>query len=309
VSTFLLTWNPARWPWANLAEVSRQTAEGTPYASRWSTGNTKKITRGDRVFLLKQGESPRGIIAAGWVTSDEVYAAPHYDAKRAAQGDTALRADVEFERILNPAEDAPLSVETIASGPLAKVYWQTPASGIELPEDAAADLEDLWARHLEGIDGPVYLDGDEADNPEQESGEDVPFVPQDGDWRAVVFRQIRARRGQQAFRDALRVRYGDGCMITGCRLMDVVEAAHIKPYRGAADNHPANGLLLRADLHTLFDLDIIGIEPGTLLVRVHQEAKSAGYGEFDGVRLKCSSSPPSTEALELRWELFRRRAR
>jgi hypothetical protein len=257
--------------------------------------------------LLKQGEPPRGIVAAGWVTSEEVYEAPHYDVQRAAQGDTALRADVEFERILNPAEDAPLSVEGIASGPLAKVYWQIPASGIELPEDAAADLEDLWARHLEGIDGPVYLDADEADNPEQESGEDEPFVPQDGDWRAVVFRQIRARRGQQAFRDALRERYGDGCMITECRLMDVVEAAHIKPYRGAADNHPANGLLLRADLHTLFDLDLIGVEPGTLTVRVHPDAGAAGYGEFDGAKLKCQSSEPSGEALALRWEAFQRR--
>jgi hypothetical protein len=90
--------------------------------------------------------------------------------------------------------------------------------------------------------------------------------------------------------------------------MDVVEAAHIKPYRGAADTQPANGLLLRANLHTLFDLDLIGVEPRTLVVRVHPGTKAAGYGEFDGVRLRCSSSPPSTEALELRWEAFRRRA-
>jgi hypothetical protein len=91
--------------------------------------------------------------------------------------------------------------------------------------------------------------------------------------------------------------------------MDVVEAAHIKPYRGAADNHPANGLLLRADLHTLFELDLIGIEPGTLIVRMHPDAKAAGYGGFDGVKLKCSSSEPSGEALALRWEAFRRRGR
>jgi hypothetical protein len=288
-------------------EVSHHTAEGRLYASRWSTGNTKKITRGDRVFLLKQGEPPRGIIAAGWVTSEEVYEAPHHDVQRAAQGDTALRADVEFERILNPAEDAPLSVETITSGTLANVYWQIPASGIELPKDAASELEDLWARHLEGIEGPVYLKADQAESPAQEGEVQERFVPQDGDCRAVVFRKIIARRGQQAFRDALRERYGDGCMITGCRLMDVVEAAHIKPYQVDADNLPDNGLLLRADLHTLFDLDLIGIEPGTLIVRVHPDARAAGYGEFDGVRLKCPSSEPSGEKLEPRWKAFQRR--
>jgi hypothetical protein len=301
--TFLLTWNPARWPWEDLAEVSQKTAEGVSYASRWSTGNTKKIKRGDRVFLLKQGKEPRGIIAAGWVTSEKVYEALHFDEQRAAQGDTALRAGVEFERIVDPAENPPLSVEDISEGPLAKVYWQIPASGTELAEDAARELEDMWAEHLEEIDVPGYLVSDEADEPEQEAD----FAPKDGDWRAIVFRQIKARRGQQAFRDSLRVRYGDHCLISDCALIDVVEAAHIKPYRGEADNHPANGLLLRADLHTLFDLDLFGIVPATLIVRVHPDAKKAGYGEFDGLKLKCSSSQPSTEALDLRWKSFLKR--
>ena len=40
------------------------------------------------------GDAPRGIIAAGWVTSEEVYDAPHYDARRAAQGDTSGAFDV-----------------------------------------------------------------------------------------------------------------------------------------------------------------------------------------------------------------------
>jgi hypothetical protein len=98
-------------------------------------------------------------------------------------------------------------------------------------------------------------------------------------------------------------------MISGCRLMDVVEAAHIKPYRGPPDNRPANGLLLRADLHTLYDLDFIGIEPGTLTVRVHPDAEAAGYGQFDGAQLLCGTSQPSPEALALRWQAFRQKAR
>src|SRR5438128_10230178 len=100
----------------------------------------------------------------------------------------------------------------------------------------------------------------------------------------------------------------DRNLACGVTLMDVVEAAHIKPYRSDADNHPANGLLLRANLHTLFDLDLIGIEPASLIVRVHPDAKEAGYGEFDGLKLKCSSSQPSAEALALRWKSFFKRA-
>lgn len=301
--TFLLTWNPARWQWTDLAEASQKTTEGVPYACHWSTGNTKKIAKGNRVFLLKQGEEPRGIIAAGWVTSNTAYESPHYDEQRAALGDTALRADVEFERVLNPAENNPLSVEDIEVGPLSTVYWKIPASGTELAEDAATALEDLWLGYLEKIDRALYPVADEA----VDSEGDDEFVPKDGDWRTLAFRQIKARRGQQPFRDSLRQRYGDRCLISGCAMMDVVEAAHIKPYRGDADNHPANGLLLRADLHTLFDLDLIGIEPATLTVRVHPDAIKAGYGEFDGLQIKCSPSKPSSEALAVRWKSFIKR--
>jgi putative restriction endonuclease len=87
------------------------------------------------------------------------------------------------------------------------------------------------------------------------------YAPRTGDQRRVTARQIRERRGQRAFRDALRRRYGGRCAVTGCTVLDLLEAAHIKPYRGDRDNNPQNGLLLRADIHTLFDLDLLGIEP------------------------------------------------
>jgi hypothetical protein len=45
---------------------------------------------------------------------------------------------------------------------------------------------------------------------------------------------------------------GGGAM-TRSRTIWVLEAAHITPYRGAATNTPSNGLLLRADVHTVFD--------------------------------------------------------
>src|SRR6516164_1297357 len=128
MATYLLTWNPARWSWPDIKEASQQTASGKAYSTEWSTGNTRRIARGDRVFLLKQGQQPRGIVAAGWVTSDTVSEDPHFDPERAAKGHTSLRADVDFERILNPPIDKPLSVEEITTGPLAEVHWHTPAS-------------------------------------------------------------------------------------------------------------------------------------------------------------------------------------
>ena len=110
-------------------------------------------------------------------------------------------------------------------------------------------------------------------------------------------RQIRERRGQSKFRQALRLRYGGKCMITGCKLFDVVEAAHISPYRGSEDNHPENGLLLRADLHTLLDLDLLGLEPESLKIKFHPKVLDTGYRNLDGKQLRCSKLKPSKEAL------------
>ncbi len=59
------------------------------------------------------------------------------------------------------------------------------------------------------------------------------------------------------------VRYEHRCVVTGCTVIAVLEAAHIRPYRRPEDNDVKNGLLLRADIHTLFDLNLLGIEPGT----------------------------------------------
>jgi putative restriction endonuclease len=148
-----------------------------------------------------------------------------------------------------------------------------------------------------------YIGGDAGD--EIEIYED-DYLPGGHDTRRAAFRAIRARRGQKQFRDRLRQRYGDACMVSGCELMDVVDAAHISPYRGDDDNHPQNGLLLRTDLHTLFDLDLIGIEPRNLIVHVHPAAAHAGYAVFEGSILRCTPRYfPSKSALESRWSLYR----
>lgn len=95
-------------------------------------------------------------------------------------------------------------------------------------------------------------------------------------------------------------------MVTGCRVLDVIEAAHIKPYRGIEDHHVQNGLLLRADIHTLFDLNLIGIRPKTLEVAVHQTLAGSTYQSLEGQRLKLSNgNMPAVAELTKRWEEFK----
>lgn len=132
------------------------------------------------------------------------------------------------------------------------------------------------------------------------------YVPAHGDRRPIVERQIRIRRGQQQFRDVLLERYERRCAITGCRLMAVLEAAHINPYRGDEDHHPENGLLLRTDIHTLFDLDLLGINPDTLCVELHPSlVREPEYRRLGGVSLRCPNDRvPSRAALSQRYQMF-----
>lgn len=134
---------------------------------------------------------------------------------------------------------------------------------------------------------------------------DSQYLPWEGDQRELVLRAIRARRGQAKFRKKLIESHGGKCMITGCALLDLLEAAHIQPYKGAPDNDIRNGLLLRADLHTLFDLNLMAIDPSTFEVAFSTGAREAGYGHLHGLKLVLAGElAPSKAALQRRWDTY-----
>lgn len=122
------------------------------------------------------------------------------------------------------------------------------------------------------------------------------------DARRRVLRSVAIRRGQRAFRDSLFAAYDGTCAITGCAIPDLLEAAHIYPYRGAETNRTDNGLLLRADIHTLFDCGLLAIDSQTMTVLLAEILRSSEYADFHGAPLRPSASPdcaPSKKALDL----------
>ena len=75
----------------------------------------------------------------------------------------------------------------------------------------------------------------------------------------VTYQSIKSRRGQSKFRKSLLKAYNEQCCVTGCNVTAVLESAHIKFHSDETDYSVNNGLLLRADIHTLFDLHQITI--------------------------------------------------
>ena len=127
------------------------------------------------------------------------------------------------------------------------------------------------------------------------------------DARHRVIREIVQRRGQQQFRLALFKTYNATCVVTGCQIAEVLEAAHIVPYRGDHTNVTDNGLLLRSDIHTLFDLNLLGIDPSTMTVIL---SPALGLCEYDIYRNTTIAIPASIhgptlrECLAIRWQNF-----
>jgi hypothetical protein len=73
----------------------------------------------------------------------------------------------------------------------------------------------------------------------------------------------RVRRGQMQFREALFQRFGSVCAVTGNQPADVLDAAHLYSYARHAEHRPDGGLLLRSDVHRLFDRLLISFDPST----------------------------------------------
>lgn len=124
------------------------------------------------------------------------------------------------------------------------------------------------------------------------------------DARERIVKAIVQRRGQQRFRESLLEAYGGHCCISGCGVEEVLEAAHIIPYRGDKTNHTTNGLLLRSDLHTLFDLGLISVDPKQHTVSMDRRLSETPYWEYANKKINLPNDKqlwPNTLALTQRW--------
>lgn len=264
----------------------------------WDLTKRKNITEGDEVFFWQSG---RGLV--GWTRVTEDLRPIDGGMAEARWKDRAAgryRTRFGISLVSDAVEDG-VSWKTIRE----KTGIRQPLSNgqLEVTDDAAAEfLRSLFAarradlgftdEHVHGAVEDTGADGGDA--------APLPFTAAaDEDSRAFTRRVIATRRGQPQFRNALLEAYVGTCAVTGCTAVDALEAAHILPYRGDHTNNVRNGLLLRADIHTLFDLFLHTVAED-LTIRIAPQVAGTGYDEYDGAALRVpvkKADVPSADAL------------
>ena len=168
-------------------------------------------------------------------------------------------------------------------------------------EDGYFQLEGFSHTGLSYGQGPTGQVQDLEDAAALKAGKSGHFEPSDlTDAREKMMAAIVRRRGQPAFRRKLLKVYRETCVITGFNVAAALEAAQIVPYEEKHTNHLCNGLLLRADIHTLFDTGLLAIDEHNKTVILAEELMATAYGPLHGRPIldpNTSEALPSKEAL------------
>ncbi|WP_252106809.1 MULTISPECIES: HNH endonuclease signature motif containing protein [unclassified Halomonas] len=100
----------------------------------------------------------------------------------------------------------------------------------------------------------------------------------------VMLAAIKTRKGQPYFRKKLLDRYEKTCIVTGCRIVSLLEAAHIVPHSKKGGYDLDNGLLLRSDIHNLFDLNLLSID-GDGVLHVSSLCQGSEYEKYNQITI------------------------
>jgi putative restriction endonuclease len=117
---------------------------------------------------------------------------------------------------------------------------------------------------------------------------------------------VEPRLGQATFRVAVLDAYGRACAVTEEHSLPALEAVHIRPYAAQGPHEIPNGILLRADLHRLFDTGYITVTPD-LRLNVGQRLKrefhnGRSYYPLHGRTLRSPTTPELAPSPDyLRW--------
>jgi len=140
MKAYLFGWNPIKFAWDDLDEDVKRVSAGEKLEDNWSVVSHKTIQPGDRAYIVRVGQEPKGIFASGYITSEP------YLALR--KGRTYYRIAITFDILLNPDKEPILTLDILKTGNLAAQTWTPQASGISIKPELVDELEGVWLDFL-----------------------------------------------------------------------------------------------------------------------------------------------------------------
>ncbi|WP_230412877.1 hypothetical protein [Paraburkholderia antibiotica] len=152
MTAFLLIWSPKKWPWPELPDIAKRVAVGEAVADVWGCGFARGILPGDRVFLHRVAQEPKGIFGSGYVTRAP-YEVPDASTKRGYR----LCIDFVYDWLVDAHQAPVIAREQLRVHPFSVQTWDAQSSGTIIKPIAEGALEKRWAE-LTGKRKPPRLD-------------------------------------------------------------------------------------------------------------------------------------------------------
>lgn len=146
MKTWLFTWNPNLWSWddklTGLNEMKNEIEQIGFTISKWTCGINKSIKTGDRIFLIRLGKNPKGIVASGYALSN-VFEGCHWNSEHQKNNKRARRIFIKFDKILDADSEKIIDIVDLIN--LDENYhWSSQASGVSIPEELQLKIEIRW---------------------------------------------------------------------------------------------------------------------------------------------------------------------
>ncbi|MCK8671462.1 MULTISPECIES: HNH endonuclease [unclassified Rhodococcus (in: high G+C Gram-positive bacteria)] len=122
-----------------------------------------------------------------------------------------------------------------------------------------------------------------------------------------VVRPVRVRVGQAGFRAKLLAEYGAQCAVTGAAPKSVLEACHLYSYAEVGKHADQGGLLLRRDIHRLFDQGLIAVDESGAVDVAEEIRTYPTYGDLHGKVLQVVLTPKQRKWIRSHWLEWRGR--
>ena len=248
---------------------------GIYYSYDSNVGNCKQVSKGDLIVVREDDH------VAGWGFIEFIEVFPNSQ-KEISRCPKCNKSNFTRRKTISPANkcasckfefediDAHVTLEIVTAyrafyantwTEAARPVFRTELEDIIKTRDTSNAIRPLDRDKL-----PDFLD--------TISGRDVDLVVDIGEKEVEIIlgghveATVRRRRGQREFRFKLMGRFGEICAFSGEQPPQVLEAAHINSFAQTGEHHLNGGLLLRRDFHSLFDANLITVNPDSWKIQI-----------------------------------------